>query len=400
MERSGRQHRRKSGGGGSVSGFDLTIEQLQEISETYERRIREGLATSGLEIGALPTYLGLPDGTQTGKALVIDTGGTNMRAATVELKPRDGEIISGPVTDKVPDGRDGVALSADAFFEAQAALADRVDHTADALPLGYCFSYPAENTPDGDATLLRWTKGLRIDGVVGTKVGSALQKRLEAQGAHTSRLAVLNDTVASLLGGAHLYAEPRFGTNYIGLILGTGTNMAGIFTPEHLTKIEADYPMVCNLESGNFNCPLLTEYDDKLDAQSVNPGRQRFEKAVSGHYLPQLFALMFPEQEPLTDSGALVSLRDSGEGKPAQVAGQLLRRSARLAAAGLAAVTRLYNPQYDTAVLGEGGLLWGDPQFAPTISATLKELLPDRTIELVHQRDNVNLLGAAAAAIP
>lgn len=383
-----------------MSAFDLTIDQLREVSEVYSQRIRDGLSAPGREIGALPTYLKVPDGTQSGRALVMDTGGTNMRAATVELKPRDGSVISGPVTDKVPDGRDGVSLGAQDFFAAQAALTSRLENLEKSLPLGYCFSYPAENTPDGDATLLRWTKGLQIDGVVGTKVGQALRQRLEAEGTRTSQFVVLNDTVASLLGGVHLYAEPKFGSNYIGLILGTGTNMAGVFSPQQLTKVEADYSMVCNLESGNFDCPLLTKYDDHLDAESNNPGRQRFEKAVSGHYLPQLFQLVCPDHPRLQDSGALVSLRDSGEGEPAEVAGSLLRRSARLAAAGLAAVAALYPEEYDTAVLGEGGLLWGDPHYAPTLSATLRELLPDRKIELVHQRDNVNLLGAAAAAIP
>ena len=71
----------------------------------------------------------------------------------------------------------------------------------------------------------------------------------------------------------------------------------------------------------------------------------------------------------------------------------------RLVAAGLAAVAELYPADKDTAVLGEGGLLWGDAKYAPTVEETLKELLPQRKIELVRQRENVNLLGAAAAAL-
>ena len=27
------------------------------------------------------------------------------------------------------------------------------------MPIGYCFSYPTESIPGGDARLLRWTKG-------------------------------------------------------------------------------------------------------------------------------------------------------------------------------------------------------------------------------------------------
>lgn len=379
--------------------FDLNLQQLQEIVACFSERILRGLATADTEIAALPTFMTLPSGHQQGRALVIDTGGTNMRAAMVELTPADGVILSGPVSDKVPDGRDGNALQAEQFFGAQAALSKKLDHVEPGLPLGYCFSYPAESTPEGDAVLLRWTKGLRIDGVVGQKVGAALQTSLTNLGLTTKDPKVLNDTVASLLGGAHLYAKPEYGQNYIGLILGTGTNMAGVFSPTQLTKVDTDQPMVVNLESGNFDCPHLSEWDRKLDAQSQNPGAQRLEKAVSGHYLPQLFDLISPGHHLGTDSSKLVELRknDSEAGK---LATALLTRSAKLAAAGLAAVASLYDPQFKTAVLGEGGLLWGDPLFAPQIVQTLKELLPTRHVELVHQRENVNLLGAACAAIP
>ena len=30
------------------------------------------------------------------------------------------------------------------------------------MPIGYCFSYPAESVLSGDAKLLRWTKGVDI----------------------------------------------------------------------------------------------------------------------------------------------------------------------------------------------------------------------------------------------
>lgn len=382
-----------------MTRFDLSHQQLQDIVAAYRKRIVAGLQADGRQIAALPTYLGLPDGRQEGRALVVDTGGTNMRAALVELTPGDGAILSGPVTDRVPDGRDGQALQAAQFFSAQARLSERLEEVEQDLPLGYCFSYPAESTPDGDAVLLRWTKGLRIDGVVGTAVGSALSRSLKDTGLRVDGVKVLNDTVASLLGGTHLYAKPDYGRNYIGLILGTGTNMAGVFGPDQLTKVSVDAPMVVNLESGNFDCPHLSEFDDQLDAASQNPGAQRFEKAVSGHYLPQLFDLAHPGLNLGSDSSKLVKLRDSDQGEASKLAESLLRRSARLAAAGLAAVAGLYPAEHRTAVLGEGGLLWGDSKFAPTLQECLKELLPDRAVELIHQRENVNLLGAASAAL-
>ncbi|MFA5505274.1 MAG: hypothetical protein WC314_11395 [Vulcanimicrobiota bacterium] len=379
--------------------FDLSLEQLREIATTLQERIAEGLAEDDKELRCLATYLGIPTGEQSGRALVVDTGGTNMRAAMVTLSPRDGRIDSGPIAARVRGGRDGEPVQGIDFFKEQAALTRDLSVPKETLPLGYCFSYPATSLPDGDAVLLRWNKGISIDGVVGKPVGKPLIEALATEGVSTGSLSVLNDTVASLLGGAHLYAEPRFGNNYIGLILGTGINMAGVFTPQQLTKVKTEQPMVVNLESGNYHPPYLTEFDEAVDRESVSPGTQRLEKATSGHYLPYLFNQLRPGVlDPAVGTGALVQMRDNNE-EHAEVAAAILHRSARLAAAGIAALASFYPADKDTAVLGEGSLIWGDPRYAATMAATLKELVPECTIELVRQRENVNLLGAACAAL-
>lgn len=389
-----------------MSNLDLSLTQLQEIAEHLTVRITEGLQADEKEIGCLPTYLELPNGRQHGDALVVDTGGTNTRAALVKLMPTGGEVIEGPNSRKVPDGREGAALGAEEFFETQAKMANNFPKTGKQLPLGYCFSYPAQATPDGDAILLRWTKGLKIDGVVGNKVGKALRSALQKEGFSVGELRVLNDTVASLMGGVHLYSSPAYGQNYVGLIMGTGTNMAGVFHQDQLTKIPPaafgpSRSMVVNLESGNFAPPHLTEYDDKVDRESNNPGTQRFEKAVSGHYLAYLLNAIHPGVVDPSKEGAerLVDLRDHGQGEVAETAGQLLRRSARLAAAAMVGLVALYPPG-ETAVLGEGSLFWGDPKYIETFQDTLKELMPERRITVLKQRGDVNLLGAASAALP
>jgi hexokinase len=382
-----------------MKDFELSVDQLKETADSLRERILEGLTQNGQEIKCLPTYLSVPKGEQCGQALVMDTGGTNMRAALVALQPRNGQINSGPVSAKVRGGREGHPVAGSDFFKEQAQLTSGLDLPQKTLPLGYCFSYPAECQPDGDAVLLRWTKGINITGVAGKTVGRPLVDALAELGVSTKGLSVLNDTVASLLGGAHLYADPKYGHNYIGLILGTGTNMAGVFTADQLKKVESDEPMVVNLESGNFCPPHLTKYDEGVDKESIYSGRQRFEKAISGHYLPYIFEQVRPGVfDPSEGTGVLVRMRDNNE-EHAAVAAALLRRSARLAAAGLAAVASFYPADQPTAILGEGTLMWGDPQYASTMEQTLEELMPDRDLQLVRQRDNVNLLGAASAAL-
>ena len=158
-------------------------------------------------------------------------------------------------------------------------------------------------------------------------------------------------------------------------------------------------PTVVNLESGNFHPPHLTSHDDSFDRSTQTTGAQRFEKAISGYYLPQLFQHIMPEYKIDGDSSALVKLRDQGEGRASHLAGQLLQRSARLAAAGLTAVASFYDPERPTGVLAEGGLLWGDPLYVPTLKEALKELTGNDKLKLIKQRENVNLLGAASATL-
>jgi hexokinase len=161
--------------------------------------------------------------------------------------------------------------------------------------------------------------------------------------------------------------------------------------------------MAVNLESGNFDPPHLSEYDRQVDAASDNPGFQRFEKAVSGYYLPFLFERILPGHpgfDPAQGTGALVALRDSGTGQAQQVAEALLARSADLVAATLVSVIDEYEPNGEpVGILAEGGFFWNDPQYAPRLSQTLTRLLAGRATAHVLQTDEANLVGSAVAAL-
>jgi hexokinase len=53
--------------------------------------------------------------------------------------------------------------------------------------------------------------------------------------------------------------------------------------------------MAINIEWGNFNKLPQTIYDKRLDALTINPGRQRLEKMVSGMYLGELARLILSD---------------------------------------------------------------------------------------------------------
>jgi hexokinase len=365
----------------------LTPAQLGEIRSALSAKIAEGLHRDGAQIKALPAFLGPPPADLEGRVLAVDTGGTNMRAAVVELGAQD-RIVAGPVHAQVPAGRDGEPVSADEFFGAHAALVERLGGVR-GLPIGYCFSYPSESLPDHDARLIRWTKGLQVEGVEGTAVGAALSRALAARGLQPGPVVVLNDTVASLIAGARGSAAPE---RTIGLIVGTGSNMAGFFDQEAVPKLKAAWrgPIAINLESGNFHPPHLASFDDEVDRQSENAGAQRFEKAVSGYYLPQLYQAIDPQRAP-PGGAALVERANAGD----TIARSLIDRSADLVAVGLAALADFSGPA-PVRVLAEGGLFWSPSGYSARVQATLERL--GRPLEIARRAD-ANLIGAAAAAL-
>lgn len=377
----------------------LNRRQLEEVRQTLADRIGLGLKDEGEEIRALLTYLPPPDGPTKGYAVVVDCGGTNMRAALVNTGSR--KIEAGPHEAPIVSGRDA-PVTGDVFFDAQAALVAKLDPPP-CTPVGYCFSFPTHVLPSRDATLIRWTKGVHVTGVAGELVGASLARALRRQGVEPGEVRVLNDTVASLLAGA--LVRPGF-DDYIGLIVGTGTNMAGFLPLSSVAKYHGllTGKMAINLESGNFDPPYLTPADHSVDKASDNPGQQRFEKAVSGYYLPFLFEQCCPGIsgfDPKKGSKQLVDFRANRPESPeGRASARLLSRSADFVAASLAGLMDHYPGQGSVAILAEGSLFWGDPQYSARVGETLQSLIGDRKFAIVRESE-ANLMGAAcAAALP
>ncbi len=371
----------------------LSFPQLQEIRRTLAERISQGMASEGQQVACLPAFLAPPHPSLRGRALVVDAGGTNVRAALVDiLGEARSQVLAGPLSGTLPDGRQA-PTTCEVFFAYQAELLHQLQADLD-LPLGYCFSYPAQVEPDGDARLLRWTKGIRVTGVEGQRVGEALLRAARLRGP----VKVLNDTVACLLGGAYWAGSEA--ERSVGLIVGTGTNMAAFFPAESYPRFQGSRtgPMAVNLESGNFHPPHLSELDEELDRASDNPGRQRYEKAVSGFYLPQLLARLHPELAAPAEATSEWVVECSGrEGQAGESARWILNRSADLVAAGLAGVAdRL---AVDSLVVqAEGGLFWKAPGYAARVEEKLSSLLRSGNCRIVRG-DEVNLVGAAVAAL-
>ena len=396
--------------------FKLDNEQLKGIAHAFREKVEEGLNKNNAEIQCIPTFI-LPKATDVkGKALVLDLGGTNYRVAIVDFSTEKPIIYPNNGWKKDMSIMKSPGYTREELFKELADLIVEIKREEE-MPIGYCFSYPTESIPGGDARLLRWTKGVDIREMVGQFVGKPLLDYLnEKNKIRFTGVKVLNDTIASLFAGL----TDKSYDAYIGLIVGTGTNMATFIPSDKITKLDPECHVQglipVNLESGNFYPPFLTAVDDTVAATSDSLGKQRFEKAVSGMYLGDILKAAFPleEFEEKFDARKLTAMMnypDIHKDIYVQVAHWIYNRSARLVAAslaGLIALLKSYNRDiHRVCLIAEGSLFWSesrkDKNYNILVMEKLQELLRELELEDVevhiNSMDNANLIGTGIAAL-
>ena len=396
--------------------FKLDNEQLKGIAHAFREKVEEGLNKNNAEIQCIPTFI-LPKATDVkGKALVLDLGGTNYRVAIVDFSTEKPIIYPNNGWKKDMSIMKSPGYTREELFKGLADWIVEIKREEE-MPIGYCFSYPTESIPGGDARLLRWTKGVDIREMVGQFVGKPLLDYLnEKNKIRFTGVKVLNDTIASLFAGL----TDKSYDAYIGLIVGTGTNMATFIPSDKITKLDPECHVQglipVNLESGNFYPPFLTAVDDTVDATSDSLGKQRFEKAVSGMYLGDILKAAFPleEFEEKFDARKLTAIMnypDIHKDIYVQVAHWIYNRSAQLVAAslaGLIALLKSYNRDiHRVCLIAEGSLFWSesrkDKNYNILVMEKLQELLRELELEDVevhiNSMDNANLIGTGIAAL-
>jgi hexokinase len=162
-----------------------------------------------------------------------------------------------------------------------------------------------------------------------------------------------------------------------------------------------------NFESGAFSPPGLGVVDGDVDADSVDPGAQRFEKAVSGAYLGRLLTaaaarLGIALPTGAADSAEVSRLAVEEPGSPAGVVARaILDRSADLVAAALAATSDVIGGEGDLHVCAEGTLFAKAPGFRARAGATLDRMLAEHGSARARfaSAPDVNLIGCALAVL-
>lgn len=284
--------------------LQIDIKYLSKLAREFQENLAEGLAKEGQMLKALPTFITkLPTGSETGNYLVVDLGGSNLRVGRVTLLGGGKFSLhreKWQLTDEVKDATRG-----DVLFDFVAGcikhyLRERWEGESP-TQLGFTFSYPVRQEGLAHGVLLQWSKALNCHDVIGKDVVSLLQCALAKVGLGSLRIAaLLNDTVGTMM--AHSYLDPA---TKIGVIVGTGTNAAYLESIPTILKLsrssigatsdsQSPQAMVINVEWGAYGDGRaeallpLTEVDRQLDMCTNNPGKQRFEKLVSGMYLGEI----------------------------------------------------------------------------------------------------------------
>ncbi|XP_012872514.1 PREDICTED: putative hexokinase HKDC1 [Dipodomys ordii] len=279
----------------------LSDEILLDIMARFQAEMEKGLGKDTnptASVKMLPTFVrAIPDGSENGEFLSLDLGGSKFRVLKVQVSQegkRNVQMESQfyPMPNEISRGN-GVEL----FDYVADCLSDFMKHKElkhKKLPLGFTFSFPCRQTKLEEGVLLSWTKKFKARGVQDTDVVSRLTNAIKKhKDLDVDILALVNDTVGTMMTCA--YDDPYC---EVGVIIGTGTNACYMEDMSHIDLVEGDEGRMCiNTEWGAFGDDgsledIRTEFDRELDLGSLNPGKQLFEKMISGLYLGELVRLI------------------------------------------------------------------------------------------------------------
>ncbi|XP_014803616.1 PREDICTED: hexokinase-3 [Calidris pugnax] len=426
----------------------LTRADLERVQALMRQEMDLGLGqetNASASVRMLPTYVrGTPDGTEQGEFLALDLGGTNFRVLVVRVAEKSIQIASQiyVIPTNIMQGT-GEALF-DHIVDCIMDFQMRQDLKGQVLPLGFTFSFPCKQLGLDKAVLLNWTKGFSASDCVGKDVVQLLQEAAQRkQYLALKVVAVVNDTVGTMMSCG--YDDPKC---EIGLIVGTGTNACYMEEMQNVGTVEGEQGRMCiNMEWGAFGdngCldHLFTEFDQMVDEKTINPGKQRFEKLISGMYLGEIVrhillalvekSILFQDktcptlqnrdifktkflstieidglaltkvQAILWDLGLQANFEECSLVR--EVCQTVSLRAAQLCAAGLAAVVEKMREnrglgQLAVTVGVDGTLYKMHPCFSQHLQQTLQDLAPNCVVTFLPSEDGSGKGAALVAAV-
>lgn len=411
---------------------------IEENCKIFIDEMKNGLEGKPSSLQMIPTYITVDKEIPLEEPIIVlDAGGTNFRVATCYFDREEKPIIENYKSYRMP-GTYG-EISKKEFFETMANYIKPVLQYS--KKIGFCFSYPTEVLPNKDGRLLQFSKEVRVKDLIGEVIGENLLKTLRDMGLDGNKdIVILNDTVATLLGGKVKYPDRIF-SSYVGFILGTGTNTCYIEQNSNIKKAKdlmgkSGFTII-NVESGGYSKAPRGLIDEEYDLQTVNPGEYTFEKMLSGKYqgglmataikkaveeglFSEVFSKKFDKISELTAkdindflyypySKSILSTCCSKESDDAILLYHLIdciiERAAKLVAINLSAILLKIgegiNPCKPVCITAEGSTFYKSKLFKDKLDYYIKDYLNDKKdfyCEFV-QAENATLIGAAIAGL-
>ncbi|KAJ8429540.1 hypothetical protein Cgig2_025726 [Carnegiea gigantea] len=442
---------------------------LRHVADAMANDMRAGLAFDGgsdlkmilsyvdsLRTGVDFVRFGGDERDEKGLFYALDLRGTNFRVLRVQLGGQERRVIA-TESEQVPIPQELMCATSEELFDFIASgLAKFVEKKGGEfclLPgrkreLGFTFSFPVKQTSIDSGILINWTKGFAVSGTPGRDVVACLNEAMRRQGLDMQVSALVNDAVGTLAGARYWDDDVM-----VAVILGTGTNACYVERTDAIPKMAASNSQsgttIVNTEWGAFSTGLpLTEFDEEMDAESINPGEQIFEKTISGMYLGEivrrvllrmtetgsLFGSSIPEklqtpfslrtphicsmhQERSSDLEAVGSVLYNEAGVDSdteareivlEVCDTIVKRGGRLAGAGIVGILekmeedtkgRIFGKR--TVVAMDGGLYENYPEYRKYLQDAVMELLGPELSEKVvmeHSKDGSGIGAALLAA--
>lgn len=198
----------------------LTNGQLEKVSGILLDEFNRGLSkeTNGeATVKMFPTYVrDVPDGSEQGKILSLDLGGTNFRVLLIDLKGKEFKMDNRvfPISQEIMLGTGEELFDHIAACLASFMIERNLQNVR--LPLGFTFSFPCAQEGLTKARLVKWTKGFKCSGCIDEDVVELLRAALRRRNdVDIDVTAVLNDTTGALMSCAHKNRACR-----VGLIVG------------------------------------------------------------------------------------------------------------------------------------------------------------------------------------
>uniref|UniRef100_A0A0A0LH55 Phosphotransferase n=1 Tax=Cucumis sativus TaxID=3659 RepID=A0A0A0LH55_CUCSA len=411
---------------------DTPLPVLRHVADSMANDMRAGLAVDGgSDLKMILSYVDtLPSGNEEGLFYALDLGGTNFRVLRVQLGGKEERVIATEFEQVSIPQHLMFATSQELFDFIASGLEKFVESEGDRFHLspgrkretGFTFSFPVKQISIDSGILIKWTKGFAVSGVV-------------------------NDTVGTL-AGARYYDDDVVAA----VILGTGTNACYIERKNAIPKLQgqgsSSGKTIVNTEWGAYSNGLpLSVFDREMDAASINPGEQIFEKTIAGMYLGEiarrvllamaefspLFGKSIPEklsrqfilstpdlcamhQDVSNDLQAVGSILYNVFGVESdlsarkivvEVCDTIAKRGGRLAGAGIVGILKKIEDFEEVkagkrrVVAMDGGLYENYPQYRKYLKEGVTELLGTelaKNVAIEHTKDGSGIGAALLAA--